>query len=204
MSKTILIVEGDAAQSRNLAATLESAGYRVEETLDGKGSLDRIRDERPDLVLMAVDLSAGQNGYILCGKIKKDDDLRTVPLIIVGNSDGLAQHRKLKTRADDYVAKPVDEVALRVAVEGLMGPGETGGDAGDEFGADDFVEEVIAEDDGALSVDPDRLDDAFSDLTASGPLEDEESSSVEVPLEQSGEALGEGGAAQVLCTTAWG
>src|SRR5690606_23919267 len=168
-----------------------------------KGSLDRIRDERPDLVLMAVDLSAGQNGYILCGKIKKDDDLRTVPLIIVGNSDGFAQHRKLKTRADDYVAKPVDEVALRNAVEGLIGPGETGGDAGDEFGADDFVEEVIAEDDGALSVDPDRLDDAFSDLTASEPLEDEESISVEVPLEKTGEALIEADDSEFSSTTPW-
>lgn len=183
MSKTILIVEGDPSQSRHLASMLESKGFRVEETLDGKGSLDRIRQDRPDLVLMAVDLSAGQNGYILCGKAKKDDDLRDVPLIIVGNPDGFAPHRKLRTRADDYVSKPIDEDALLTAVSGLIGlPEGAASDVADEVELSTEAEEI--------TVDPDRLDEAFSDLTATDDFVEEDASiSVEVPLEKTGEAL---------------
>src|SRR5205823_5733526 len=100
MPKTILIIESDSDPSSSMRSELEGKGFTVEETSDGKASLDLIRDQRPDLVLLAVELSAGQNGYILCGKLKKDDDLKSVPVIILGNADGFAAHRKLKTRAD--------------------------------------------------------------------------------------------------------
>jgi len=188
MSKTILIVEGDANQSRTLASVLEARGFRVEETLDGKGSPETIRSLRPDLVLMAVDLSAGQNGYILCGKLKKDDELKSVPLVIFGNPDGFSQHRKLKTHADDYVSKPLDESELIAAVSGLIGLPEG---AGDQAFDDAVDEDTVAEE---IAVDPDRLDEAFSDLTADeasdeglDAVNEDASLSVEVPLERTGE-----------------
>lgn len=121
MPKRILIVENDAALIKSMRGELEAAGFSVDETTDARGSQELIRRSKPDLVLLAVDLSAGQNGYIICGKLKKDDDLKSTPVVIVGNPDGFAQHRKLKTRADDYVAKPVDLKALINCVGGLIG-----------------------------------------------------------------------------------
>src|SRR3712207_5034297 len=100
MSKNILIVESDTVLSATLRHALEDRGFSVQETTDGKGSVDQIRHDRPDLVVLAVDLSAGQNGYLICGKLKKDDDLKNVPISIIGNPDGFAQHRKLKAHAD--------------------------------------------------------------------------------------------------------
>jgi CheY-like chemotaxis protein len=121
MSKNILIVESDTALSATLRQALEARGFAVQETTDGKGSVEQIRRDRPELVVLAVDLSAGQNGYLICGKLKKDDELKPIPIIIIGNPDGFAQHRKLKAHADDYVAKPVlaDELVERVG--GLIG-----------------------------------------------------------------------------------
>src|SRR5579863_1998244 len=108
MSKTVLIVESDASASGPMKTALEDRHFSVEQTSDGKGCIEIIRRNKPGLVVLAVDLPQGQNGYILCGKLKKDDELKATPVVIIGNPDGFAQHRKLKTHADDYVAKPVD------------------------------------------------------------------------------------------------
>ncbi|HEX8433837.1 response regulator [Archangium sp.] len=121
MSKNILIVESDTALSASLREALEARGFAAQETTDGKGSVELIRRDRPELVVLAVDLSAGQNGYLICGKLKKDDDLKGIPIVIIGNPDGFAQHRKLKAHADDYVAKPVNPDALVECVGTLIG-----------------------------------------------------------------------------------
>src|SRR5258708_38688512 len=103
MSKNGRLVESDSATSAAMKAELEGRHFSIEETADGKGCVELIRRQRPDLVVLAVDLPQGQNGYILCSKLKKDDELKSVPIVIIGNADLFAQHRKLKTRADDYL-----------------------------------------------------------------------------------------------------
>uniref|UniRef100_UPI00292A5DD8 Ubiquitin carboxyl-terminal hydrolase 11,Response regulator FrzS n=1 Tax=Homo sapiens TaxID=9606 RepID=UPI00292A5DD8 len=120
-AKKILIVESDTALSATLRSALEGRGFTVDETTDGKGSVEQIRRDRPDLVVLAVDLSAGQNGYLICGKLKKDDDLKNVPIVIIGNPDGFAQHRALSAHADEYVAKPVDADQLVERAGALIG-----------------------------------------------------------------------------------
>ncbi|WP_404362213.1 response regulator [Corallococcus coralloides] len=180
MSKRILIVESDATLATTLQQALESRGFSAQTTGDGKGSVELIRRERPDLVVLAVDLSAGQNGYLICGKLKKDDELKTVPIVIIGNPDGFAAHGKLKARADEYVAKPVDADVLIDRVGGVIGFPEppvsnevvdeslTLDSLGEEP-ATDFGSEEIAVDTGeepaVAGEDLDMLDDAFSDMS---------------------------------------
>ncbi len=121
MSKNILIVENDAALSRAMKDKLTARGFGVDETNDGKGCAELIRRTKPDLVVLAVDLSAGQNGYIICKKLKSDDELKATPVIIVGNPDGFGQHKKLKTHADDYLGKPFDPQAIIDRAGALIG-----------------------------------------------------------------------------------
>ncbi|RKG66273.1 response regulator, partial [Corallococcus exercitus] len=179
MSKRILIVESDATLATSLQQALEARGFSAQTTGDGKGSVELIRRERPDLVVLAVDLSAGQNGYLICGKLKKDDELKTVPIVIIGSPDGFAAHSKLKARADEYVAKPVDSSVLIERVGGVIGFPEppasnevvdeslTLDSLGDEPAAD-FGEEIAVdtgEEPAVPGEDLDMLDDAFSDLS---------------------------------------
>lgn len=201
MSKNILIVEGDTALSASLRQALEDRGFSVQETTDGKGSVELVRQQRPELVVLAVDLAAGQNGYLICGKLKKDEDLKTVPVIIIGNPDGFAAHRKLKAHADDYVAKPVDPQQLVEAVGNLIGfPELPAGEVLDEpltfdgFGDEEATlsgtgeeqpvegEELPAQD--AL----DMLDSAFGDLSSESTT-----LSMEQPVEPPPEELQAGG-----------
>ncbi|MBU8894469.1 response regulator, partial [Corallococcus sp. M34] len=193
MSKRILIVESDATLSASLRQALEGRGFSVTETTDGKGSVELIRRERPELVVLAVDLSAGQNGYLICGKLKKDDELKNVPIVIIGNPDGFAAHSKLKARADEYVAKPVDTQVLVERAGGLIGFPEPPASAdevvdesltldalgeGDEPLTADFGEEIAVEAGEEPTVageELDMLDEAFGDISepVTGTAEEE-------------------------------
>src|SRR4051794_27830177 len=175
MSKNIIIVESDTALSASLREALEVRGFAAQETTDGKGSVELIRRDRPDLVVLAVDLSAGQNGYLICGKLKKDDDLKGIPIVIIGNPDGFAQHRKLKAHADDYVAKPVNPEELVERVGGLIGfP---------ELPAGDIVDDGLSL--GGLD---DGLDGGLDGL-GEEPVQGEELAIEGEPLESHGEEL---------------
>jgi CheY-like chemotaxis protein len=107
MPTHVLIVEGDAALSARMRRALEAKGFSVQETTDGRTCVEVARQGQAACVVLGVDLPAGQNGYILCGKFKKDEELRTIPVAVVGSPEGFAQHGKLKNRADAYIAKPL-------------------------------------------------------------------------------------------------
>jgi CheY-like chemotaxis protein len=123
MPTHVLIVEGDAALSARMRSALQQRGHTVEETSDGRTCLELARRRQTGVVVLAVELRGGQNGYLLCGKFKKDEELKNVPIIIVGNADGFAAHRKLKNRAEEYLPKPVQLPALVAAVDHLSGGG---------------------------------------------------------------------------------
>lgn len=192
MSKRILIVESDPEPSRQMREALEIKGFSVDETPNGKKSVDRVRETRPNLVILSVELAAGQSGYIICGKLKKDEELKGIPVVIVGNPDGFVQHSKLKTHADEYVPKPVDDDVLLERVSGLIGWPEAAVGADDSLTLDDVIEDGqaadglddIPVDEATIQGDPDldMLDSAFEGLTSPSGASNEES--VEAPPEE--------------------
>lgn len=126
MPKNILLVENDTALARELQTALEAGGFGVRVTGDGKEALDLAFDLSPDCIVLCVELPR-MSGYSVCNKLKKDDALRNIPLVITSaeaTPETFEQHRKLRTRAEDYLIKPftpstlVEHVAalLRVAV----------------------------------------------------------------------------------------
>ncbi len=121
MSNTVFIVEKDLKLIEALSQSLSARGFLVEETSNAKNAIDLIRRRKPNCVVLAVDLDQGQNGYILCKNLKKDEDTKNVPVLIIGDPKGFAQHQKLKTRAEDYVGKPVEADTLVEHVGALIG-----------------------------------------------------------------------------------
>jgi DNA-binding response OmpR family regulator len=118
MSNRVLLVESEPTHS--LIQALESRGFAVESLTDATRCVEQVRQQPPDLVLLSVDLAAGQNGYLVCGKLKKDDALKHLPVVIVGNPDGFAAHRKLKAHADEYVGTPVEPGLLADRVAAVL------------------------------------------------------------------------------------
>ncbi|MGV3623995.1 MAG: response regulator [Archangium sp.] len=182
MSKSVLIVEKDLTLIKELREALQARGFDVDDTTDGKGAPETIRKKQPGCVVLAVDLDAGQNGYIICKKLKSDDDLKSFPVIIIGDPKGFAQHQKLKTRADEYVGKPLATDTLVDAVGKLIGfpevsapPVEEGGfDPGsllEDDGAEVSIEEPV-EDAGNAEADLAMVDSMFDEQPAAAVEEE--------------------------------
>ena len=156
-----------------LRENLEHRGFGVEETTDGKGAPELIRRRRPDCVVLAVDLDAGQNGYIICKKLKSEAELKSVPVIIIGDPKGFEKHQQLKTRAEDYVGKPFEAPTLVEHVGGLVGfppppvelSSEPANDALEEINLETPVEEETV----GLDSDFEMVDSIFEDR-ASPPV----------------------------------
>jgi CheY-like chemotaxis protein len=110
----ILLIDAEQPFADQLAGSLKGRGFSVKLLDDGKDGLDYARDNRPDLIVLCVELPK-MSGYSICNKLKKDNDLKGIPLIITSKEatpETFAQHKKLKTRAEDYLIKPFSDGEL--------------------------------------------------------------------------------------------
>jgi len=122
MSKKILLIESDGTFAQELSAAIEARGLEARVTGDGKEGLDLAKADRPDLIVLCVELPK-MSGYSVCNKLKKDDHLKSIPLVIISaeaTPETFEQHKKLKTRAEDYLIKPFDAATLLKKIAALV------------------------------------------------------------------------------------
>jgi two-component system, cell cycle response regulator DivK len=82
MSKLILVVEDQADNRQILRDLLGNAGYDLVEAEDGEQALAAIAKQRPDLILMDIQLSA-MDGYEATRRIRANPDAKSIPIIAV-------------------------------------------------------------------------------------------------------------------------
>jgi two-component system, OmpR family, KDP operon response regulator KdpE len=110
---TILVVDDEPQIRRVMRATLSAQGYVIAESKTGEEALDFMRKERPDLVLLDINMP-GMGGIEACREIRRNSD---VPIIILtvrnAERDKVAA---LDAGADDYVVKPfgIEELLARI------------------------------------------------------------------------------------------
>ncbi|MDI1480417.1 response regulator, partial [Polyangium sp. y55x31] len=105
----VLVFESDHAFAGELRTELGRLGCTVQVVDDGNAGLQLAANDRPDLILLSIELPR-MNGFSVCNKLKKDPQLKDVPLVIMSSestAETFEQHRKLRTRAEDYVHKPI-------------------------------------------------------------------------------------------------
>jgi two-component system, cell cycle response regulator DivK len=106
MSKRILVVEDQEDNRRILRDLLTSAGYEVIQAENGKEALAAAARERPDLILMDIQLPL-LDGYEATRRIKADPDLRAIPIIVVTSYALSGDEGKARAAGcDAYVTKP--------------------------------------------------------------------------------------------------
>ena len=110
---TILVVDDEPQIRRVMRTTLSSNGYTVIEARSGEEALESIRNERPELVLLDVNMP-GMSGLETCREIRNQSDVAII-MLTVRNSE----HDKvlaLDAGADDYVVKPfgMEELLARI------------------------------------------------------------------------------------------
>jgi two-component system alkaline phosphatase synthesis response regulator PhoP len=124
--KKVLLVDDDVDFCEAAKLLLESNDYEVILAYDGKVGLEKVRAEKPDLVILDV-MMPEMNGYDVCVILKSDPELKNIPVILLTAVDQeifrthYTQHMGLMTEADDYIAKPVESEELVKRVEGFLG-----------------------------------------------------------------------------------
>lgn len=103
--KRILVVD-DNADMRSYLRRLLGSRWQVEAAVDGEDALERIRSQRPDLVISDV-MMPQLDGFGLLRAIREDPDLRQLPVILLSaRADEPASTEGLESGADDYLIKP--------------------------------------------------------------------------------------------------
>lgn len=110
---SILVVDDEPQIRRVLRTTLSSQGYTVVEARSGEEAFDRIRLERPDLILLDVNLP-GISGFDTCREIRHTADVPIIMLTVRNSERDKVQ--ALDAGADDYVVKPfgAEELLARI------------------------------------------------------------------------------------------
>lgn len=114
MPNKVLIFESDPTFADALRAGFVGLGCEVAVVDDASVGLQAATESKPDLILLAIELPR-TNGFSVCNKLKRDKALAAVPLIILSSTstdETFDQHRRLRTRAEDYIHKPVSFDAL--------------------------------------------------------------------------------------------
>ena len=119
MTARILVVDDVDANVKLLEARLTADYFEVRTAHSGPEALHICARERADVVLLDV-MMPGMDGFEVCRRLKADPSLRHIPVIMVTALDQPSDRVKgLEAGADDFLTKPVDDVALITRVKNL-------------------------------------------------------------------------------------
>jgi len=114
MSHKILLVDDDAHIRQLLAFALGKAGMKTSEAQDGEAALREVERERPDLVVLDINMPR-MDGLEVCRRLRAEGDLPI--LFLSSRDDEIDRVLGLELGGDDYVVKPFSprEVVARVS-----------------------------------------------------------------------------------------
>ncbi|MHC4456096.1 MAG: response regulator [Planctomycetota bacterium] len=123
----ILIVDDDPDFTKALQITLESEDYTVVTAADRTEGMDKIRTDKPDLIILDVMMSTWQDGFEMSRELKKDPKYKDIPILLltaVKDRSGI----DFKSTAgdptwcpvDQFLDKPVEPDALLAEVKKLL------------------------------------------------------------------------------------
>ncbi|HET6428878.1 MAG TPA: diguanylate cyclase [Phycisphaerae bacterium] len=116
----VLIVDDSPEALAIATARLSREGVEILCAGGGRAGLETVRAERPDLVLLDVDMP-DLSGFDVCRQLKSDPALSMIPVVFVSGSDDTADKvRGLDLGAADYVTKPFNAFELRARVRAAL------------------------------------------------------------------------------------
>ena len=113
---TVLVADDSATVRAATRTQLEGHGYRVVEAADGAETLRICREQRPDLLLLDIEVPT-LDGYGVLAAVRDDEDLRDLAVVLVGarvKAEDVAHG--LRLGADDYLRTPIDPAELLARV----------------------------------------------------------------------------------------
>src|SRR5207247_1446911 len=120
MTARVLVVDDILANVRLLEAKLSAEYFDVVTAMNGADALDSIQRTKPDIVLLDV-MMPGIDGVEVCRQIKNNAQTHHIPVVMVTALDQPEDRVKgLEAGADDFLTKPVNDLALFCRVKSLV------------------------------------------------------------------------------------
>lgn len=114
--KVVLIVEDDENLLRALSEKLKGLEYEVVQAKTGQQGMNRAKSLPPNLILLDIMLPGGMNGFDVLEYLKKNPDLKSVPVIVLTNLD-TEQKTAMEIGAVDYIVKAnisLEDLVLKI------------------------------------------------------------------------------------------
>ncbi len=117
MAKRILIVEDNELNMKLFHDLLEARGYDTIQTSDGMEALKIVRSEKPDLILMDIQLPE-VSGLEVTKWLKEDDELKSIPVIAVTAFAMKGDEEKIRAGGcEAYISKPISIISFFETIE---------------------------------------------------------------------------------------
>lgn len=116
---TVLIVDDEPLLRMYLSALLEETATIIEAE-SGEEAIESARNERPDLILLDVEMP-GISGYETCQRLKSDEDISAIPVIfITGREDAEDEEHGLVIGGVDYIKKPLSPGLVKARINNQL------------------------------------------------------------------------------------
>jgi DNA-binding response OmpR family regulator len=117
-----LLVADDLVPIRQMVRiTLSTQGWTIVEAKNGNEALDLVRSEKPDLVLLDVDMGPGPNGFEVCRQIKADEATKDIPVVMLTAHESDSDRAiGFAAGATQYLTKPFGPLELIDTIRGIL------------------------------------------------------------------------------------
>jgi two-component system, OmpR family, KDP operon response regulator KdpE len=113
----VLVVDDEPAVIKFVAANLRARGYDVADASNGLEAVERVKDYKPDLVILDINMP-GMDGFEACSYVREISDAAIIMLTAHGGEGD--KIRALDLGADDYLTKPFAIGELMARVRAVM------------------------------------------------------------------------------------
>ena len=115
--KKIIYVEDEPGVRQTAVFVLESWGLKVIEASNGTEALDKIKREKPDIILLDINIPGDLNGLEVCKLVKTNEHTSHIPVILLtGMGKTKDVDQGFEYGANDYIVKPVNWDMLKAKI----------------------------------------------------------------------------------------
>jgi putative two-component system response regulator len=116
----ILVADDENGNRKLMEAVLLPLGYEVTLAKDGQETLEKVREDPPDVILLDI-MMPKMDGFEVATRLKQGEETRIIPIVMVTSLNEVEDRVKaLEAGADDFLNKPVDVSEVKARVKSLI------------------------------------------------------------------------------------